>query len=375
MKRLRNTRCSVSVSVFAAARSHLGIESLEPRAVLAADTIDALVISPTDEASACVWTPTDAMVAVSTVDATIAEDRAAVPRIATDLVPLTCRDLDPIYSIFDPSDDSPMVVVVPTGGFDGTDLLTDGTTQGIGDSFAESGDSNDSVDGNTAGAVDVRVQFVSSDVGWAAYYYSVAGDGAVTGVSVYASYDEPNIAAFVAEHADDATVQISDCGDGWWIDGFPPELAPPVPAVDPNAETNWLTGGATDDSVYINAADAADSGHELPTDPTAEPPAWVVCDWGGVPMVEDTVGLSVAQPPVESLALNFSEAPGAFAVRDQLVGEVSPESRAAAFATLPVSAQANAASMYAAFAAWVSQSSSDGQGSGAFAGAKRSTRR
>ena len=92
-------------------------------------------------------------------------------------------------------------------------------------------------------------------------------------------------------------------------------------------------------------------------------------------MVENTVGLSVAQPPVESLALDFSEAPGAFAVRDQLVGEVSPESRAAAFATLPVSAQANAASMYAAFAAWVSQSSSDGQGSGAFAGAKRSTRR
>lgn len=79
--------------------------------------------------------------------------------------------------------------------------------------------------------VDVRVQYVSSETasGWAAYYYTVAADGVVQGVSVVASYDEPTIAAFVAEHADDSSVEISDYGDGWWIGGFPLELAPPVP--------------------------------------------------------------------------------------------------------------------------------------------------
>jgi hypothetical protein len=79
--------------------------------------------------------------------------------------------------------------------------------------------------------IDIRVQFVSSETepGWATYYHTVGVDGVAQGVSVWASYDEPAIAAFVAEHANDPAVLISDYGDGWWIDGFPLELAPPVP--------------------------------------------------------------------------------------------------------------------------------------------------
>lgn len=79
--------------------------------------------------------------------------------------------------------------------------------------------------------IDIRVQFVSSETepGWATYYHTVGVDGVAQGVSVWASYDEPTIAAFVAEHANDPAVLISDYGDGWWIDGFPLELAPPVP--------------------------------------------------------------------------------------------------------------------------------------------------
>ena len=103
--------------------------------------------------------------------------------------------------------------------------MTEGTSQETDDPSFDSGVSDGSADGSDADAIDVLVQFVSSDVGWAAYYYSVAGDGAVTGVSVFASYDEPTLAAFVAEHTDDASVQILDCGDGWWISGFPPEDA------------------------------------------------------------------------------------------------------------------------------------------------------
>jgi hypothetical protein len=79
--------------------------------------------------------------------------------------------------------------------------------------------------------VDIRVQFVSSETepGWAAYSYTVGAYGVVQSVSVVASYDEPTIAAFAGEHADDPAVQISDYGDGWWIGSFPLVFAPPVP--------------------------------------------------------------------------------------------------------------------------------------------------
>jgi hypothetical protein len=291
--------------------------------MLAADTIDALVDPPADETPACFWTPGDAQVAVCPVDTTVT-DPVVVPSIATDPLPL-------IDSVLDTSTVLPIFVVDPTEDSDGTGLLTDGTSQETGDPSFDSGISDGSADGSDADAIDVRVQFVSSDVGWAAYYYSVARDGAVTGVSVFASYDEPTLAAFVAEHADDASVQMFDCGDGWWISGFPPELAPPVPVgdqtfVDPTTETDSLTGEAIDGSAN---------------------------DWGRVLMAEDIV---------------------AFAGSDQPVAAISSEGRAAAFATLPDSAQANLASMYAAFAAGFSQSSADGQGSGVFVGTKRSAR-
>lgn len=77
--------------------------------------------------------------------------------------------------------------------------------------------------------VDYRVQFVSSDPGWAAYHYMVGVDGSVVSLTVVASYDDPTIAAFVADHVDDPAVQISDYGGGWCVVGFPLELAPPVP--------------------------------------------------------------------------------------------------------------------------------------------------
>lgn len=77
--------------------------------------------------------------------------------------------------------------------------------------------------------IDVRSQFVWSDPGWASYSYVVSPDGLLTDISVVASYDEPTVAAFVAEHRDDGSVQIEDLGDCWLICGFPADLAPPVP--------------------------------------------------------------------------------------------------------------------------------------------------
>jgi hypothetical protein len=430
--------------------------------MLAADTIDALVTPPTDETPACFWTPTDSQVAVCPVDTT-ATDSVAVPSIATDPVPW-------MYSVLDTNTFLPICVVDPTGSSDGDDLSTDGMTQGTGDSSVDSSVSDGSADGSASGAtdsgnglttdptsgdpvavidpidmgvlpipvdptvvdptvvdptvaapIDVRVQFVSSDVGWAAFYYSVAGDGTLAGVSVFASYDEPKIAAFVAEHADDASVQITDCGDGWWISGFPPELAPPVPVgdqtfIDPTTGTDVMTGDATVGSADGSAAWLTDSGNGLATDPTVDTtqgtdapssdtnspdgtqtgltdagvgqglvldhvipvdrPVWEMRDLAGVPMAEDLVGLGVAQPDVASPAVDFSASPVvAFAGSDQPASAISPESRAAAFSTVPGTAQPSVASMYAAFAAGFSQSGSDGQGSSAFAGAKRSARR
>ena len=412
MKRTRNTARPASASVFAAVRSHLDIENLELRSMLAADTIDALVASPADETPACFWTPGDAQVAVCPVDTTVT-DPVAVPSIATDPMPL-------IDSVFDPSTVLPIFVLDPTGDSDGTGLLTDGTSRGTDDPSFDSGVSDGSADGSDPDAIDVLVQFVSSDVGWAAYSYSVAGDGAVTGVSVFASYDEPTLAVFVAEHADDASVQMFDCGDGWWIIGFPPELAPPVPVgdqtfVDPTTETDSLTGDAPDGSDDGIAAGATDPDNGLATDPTVDttqgedapsadtsstdetpagvidagsgeglviddvivvdPPVLEMRDWGRVLMAEDIVGLSVAQTSVESPAVDFSASPVvAFAGSDQPAAAISSEGRGAAFATLPDIEKANLASMYAAFAAGFSQSSADGQGSGVFAGTKRSAR-
>ena len=187
--------------------------------------------------------------------------------------------------------------------------------------------------------------------------------------------------------------------------------------IDPTTGTNSLTGDAADGSADGNAAATTDSGNRLTTDPTVDPtqgtdtplsdpsssdgtqtgvidtgsgeglvfdhviavdpPVWVMRHWGSVPMVEDIIFVcsSVAQPPLESPAVGFSESPVvAFAGSDQPVAVVLPESRAAAFATLPDNAQANSTSLYAAFAAGFIQSSGDGQGSGAFAGTKRSAR-
>jgi hypothetical protein len=108
--------------------------------------------------------------------------------------------------------------------------------------------------------IDIRVQVVSSESepGWAAYYYTVGADGVVQDVSVWASYDDPTIAAFVTEHADDPTVQISDYGDGWLIVGFPLELAPPVPEQtvfdrgDQTALDAYADDGTVDPSGSLN---------------------------------------------------------------------------------------------------------------------------
>ena len=450
--------------------------------MLAADTIDALVTPPTDETPACFWTPTESQVAVCPVDTTVA-DPVAVPSIATDPVPWTYSVLDtstflPIC-VVDPTGSSDGNGLSTDGMTQGTgdssvdSSVSDGSADGSASGAADSGNglttaptSGDPVavvdpidtgvfpipvdptaidptaidptvtdptvtdptvtdptvvDPTVAAPIDVRVQFVSSDLGWAAYYYSVAGDGTLADVSVFASYDEPKIAASVAEHADDASVQITDCGDGWWISGFPPELAPPVPVgdqtfIDPTNGTDVMTGDATVGSADGSAAGPTDSGNGLATDPTVDTtqgtdvpssdtnstdgtqigvtdagvgqglvldhvipvdrPMWEMRDLAGVPMAEDLVGLGVAQPDVASPAVDFRPSPVvAFAGSDQAASAISPESRAAAFSTVPVTAQLSVASMYAAFAAGFSQSGSDGQGSSAFAGTKRSARR
>jgi|GEM_PF-4393898 len=94
--------------------------------------------------------------------------------------------------------------------------------------------------------VDIRVQFVSSDAGWAAYYYSVGVDGSVN-IWVCASYGEPGIADFVSGDSEArASATVEDTGDGWVVWNFPADLAPPVPetgvfaptgGVDPIVET------------------------------------------------------------------------------------------------------------------------------------------
>jgi hypothetical protein len=94
--------------------------------------------------------------------------------------------------------------------------------------------------------VDIRVQFVSSDAGWAAYYYNVGVDGSVN-IWVCASYGEPGIADFVSGDSEArASATVEETGDGWVVWNFPADLAPPVPetgvfaptgGVDPIVET------------------------------------------------------------------------------------------------------------------------------------------
>ena len=94
--------------------------------------------------------------------------------------------------------------------------------------------------------VDIRVQFVSSDAGWASYYYNVGVDGSVN-IWVAASYGEPGIAEFLSSDSESrAYASVGDLGDCWVIWNFPADLAPPVPetgvfaptgGVDPIVET------------------------------------------------------------------------------------------------------------------------------------------
>lgn len=85
------------------------------------------------------------------------------------------------------------------------------------------------VDPVVADPIEVRTTFVSSDSGWAAYFYRVGAEGGLESVSVSASYDDPTIAAFVSDHGNDPGVEVYDAGSSWFIIGFPIEMAPPVP--------------------------------------------------------------------------------------------------------------------------------------------------
>lgn len=119
--------------------------------------------------------------------------------------------------------------------------------------------------------VDLRVQFVSSDQGWAAYYYRVGPDGLVQDVSVVATYDEPTVAAFVAEHREDPSVQIFDDGGSWFVTGFPWELAPPVP----EQSNVWNLLERVDDAVMPMGPSADDVGEPW----AVEDPPVDMCDF------------------------------------------------------------------------------------------------
>jgi len=120
----------------------------------------------------------------------------------------------------------------------------------------------------TVDPIDVRVQFVSSDPGWAAFYYTIGSDGSVLNVSVVASYDDPTISAFIAEHADDDGVQISDFGDGWLISNFPIELAPPVPDAGVFATAFEVCPGVSGGEYDTGVAEIVDGGSEWSSDDT-----------------------------------------------------------------------------------------------------------
>jgi len=145
--------------------------------------------------------------------------------------------------------------------------------------------------------VDVRVQFVSSDPGWAAYYYNVGVDGSVY-VWVRASYDEPDIADFVSGDSEArAYATVEDTGDGWVIWNFPTDLAPPVPETGVFAPTGGVvpileTFGNPDPTIIVCPGVSGDGdfgpsdgwsydGSVSAKDPTLEDgtdPVWYVCD-------------------------------------------------------------------------------------------------
>lgn len=91
---------------------------------------------------------------------------------------------------------------------------------------------------------DMRIAFVTNDASWASYYYFVGADGVVENVYVVASYDEPTVAAFIAEHGNDPGVEVVDCGTCVGVRGFPLELAPAVP------DKSEFWGWSESDSVF-----------------------------------------------------------------------------------------------------------------------------
>jgi hypothetical protein len=128
--------------------------------------------------------------------------------------------------------------------------------------------------------LDIRVQFVSSGEEWACYYYYVGLDGAVRNVSVLATSNEPTIAAFVADHADDGSFSIQGSEWGWSISGFPLDLAPPVPETGVFAVPD--SGDPTDETVVDPIPDG---GGLTITDRERvfTAPNFVVCDGDFVP--------------------------------------------------------------------------------------------
>jgi len=269
----------------------------------------------------------DTLVTILPVDETPAcvwtptDAQAAVSPVdptVVDLAPVPYIATDPVppmYSDVDPIAALPIFVVDPSGASTDTGLLTDGTTQGAGDPCGESVTSDSSADGSAANTPD-------------------PGNG------------------LTADPTGDTT-QGTD--------------APPSDTSTPDGSTD----GSETDMIDTGDGQGLVLDHVIPVDP----PVWEMRDWGRGEMVEDLEAVGVVQPPVDSPEVNFTVAPVAFAGSDRPVAAVSPDSRAAAFATVAVREQTNAASMYAAFAAGFSQGSSDNQGSQGFAGTKRSARR
>ena len=318
MKR-RKIAGSTSPRVSVATRGRLDIETLEPRSMLAADTsVTFVTILPADETPACVWTPTDAQTAVSPVDPTVV-DLAPVPYIATDPVP-------PMYDVVDPIAALPIFVVDPSGASTDTGLLTDGTTQGAGDPCGESVTSDSSADGSAANTPDPDNGLTADPAFLVAF-----GPISLTGDTTQATDAPPSDTSTLDGSTDGSETGVIDTGNG--------------------------QGLVLDHVISV------------------DPPVWEMRDWSRGPMVENPEDFCVVQPPVDSPEVNFTVAPVAFAGIDRPVAAVSPDSRAAAFATVAVREQTNAASMYAAFAAGFSQGSSDNQGSQGFPGAKRFARR
>jgi len=127
--------------------------------------------------------------------------------------------------------------------------------------------------------VDIRVQFVSSDAGWASYYYNVGVDGSVN-ISVVASYGEPGIAEFLSSDSESrAYASVGDLGDCWVIWNFPADLAPPVPETGVFAPTG---GGDLIVETFSNPDPTLEDG----TDPVL-----IACD--GYPLAREFCVLAV----------------------------------------------------------------------------------